>query len=131
MSSKNEIEINIGGKVIVVSGEESQSDLRQISEYLNKKIDEFGKNQSYQKLGNDMRQILIQLNIASDYIKIKQETEELYNIKHELVETKQELIDTKQDVSDLSHKLIAADVKYQNVLGELNQLKMKNETNKK
>lgn len=131
MSSKNQVEITIGEHVIEVSGQESEKELKQIAEYLNKKRQEFLKKEAYKHLNNEMRQLLIQLNIAGDYLKIKKEFEEIYDLKHELVETKQELIDAKQDVSDLNHKLIAANINYENLLDELNDLKKLKRTKKK
>ncbi|MFI3200588.1 MAG: cell division protein ZapA [Eubacteriales bacterium] len=123
MSSKNQIEIKVGKRVITLKGDESEDKLHTIAEYLNQKLQEFSSLESYKTLDREMKQLLIQLNVAGDYFKVKEELDGLYDLKHELVDTKQELIDTKQELIEMTHKLTATNIKYQNLLDEVNELK--------
>ena len=87
-----------GGKVIRLYGYESEEYLQKVATYINGKIDEYGRVESFRRQPLDMQNVLIQLNIADDYFKAKKQLEELeaeletkdkelYDIKHELIAT--------------------------------------------
>lgn len=69
MAVKNDIDITIGGKTITLSGVESEDYLREVASYLNGKLREFADDASYWRLPNDMRNVMLQLNLADDYFK--------------------------------------------------------------
>lgn len=96
MSSKNDTEVLIGGKVFTLSGYESEEYLQRVASYINSKISEYNKVDGFKRQSYDMQSILLQLNIADDYFKAKKQVEslqsdleqkekELYDIKHELI----------------------------------------------
>lgn len=112
MSSKTDTEVIIGGKVFTLSGYESEEYLQKVASYINNKITEYNKNESFKRLTLDMQNILLQLNIADDYFKAKKQInileeeiqtkeKELYNLKHELIASQIKLENTEKNVKKL------------------------------
>ncbi|MBO4904301.1 MAG: cell division protein ZapA [Lachnospiraceae bacterium] len=101
MGSNNDIEVVIGGKVITLSGSESEEYLQKVSSYINNKIAEYNNVDSFRRQPADMQNVLLLLNIADDYFKIKKEVDAL-----------QDEIDAKdRELYDLKHELIASQIK--------------------
>ena len=69
MGVKNDIDITIGGKTFTLSGVESEEYLREVAAYLNAKVKEFSEDSSYWRLPNDLRNVMLQFNLADDYFK--------------------------------------------------------------
>lgn len=69
MGVKNDIDITIGGKTVTLSGVESEEYLREVAAYLNEKLRNFTDDAAYWKLPNDMRNVMLQLNLADDFFK--------------------------------------------------------------
>ena len=112
MSSKTDTEVIIGGKVVTLSGYESEEYLQKVASYINNKITEYNKNESFKRLTLDMQNVLLQLNIADDYFKAKKQInileeeiqtkeKELYNLKHELIASQIKLENTEKNVKKL------------------------------
>ena len=112
MSSKTDTEVIIGGKVFTLSGYESEEYLQKVASYINNKIAEYNKNESFKRLTLDMQNVLLQLNIADDYFKAKKQIsileeeiqtkeKELYNLKHELIASQIKLVNTEKNVKNL------------------------------
>lgn len=115
MSSKTDTEVIIGGKVFTLSGYESEEYLQKVASYINNKITEYNKNESFKRLTLDMQNVLLQLNIADDYFKAKKQInileeeiqtkeKELYNLKHELIASQIKLENTEKNVKKLQAK---------------------------
>ena len=100
-SSKNDTEVIIGGKVIRLSGYESEEYLQKVASYINGKIAEYEKVDSFRRQPLDMQNVLIQLNVADDYFKAKKQFEEL----------EAELEAKDKELYDIKHELIAAQIK--------------------
>ena len=101
MAQKTEAQVTIGGKTYTLSGYESEEYILKVAEYLNGKIDELTADSEYAKIPTDMRQLLLNLNIADDYFKMKAQNEELAA-----------LIDKKEnELYDIKHDLVAAQMK--------------------
>ena len=112
MSSKTDTEVIIWGKVFTLSGYESEEYLQKVASYINNKITEYNKNESFKRLTLDMQNVLLQLNIADDYFKAKKQInileeeiqtkeKELYNLKHELIASQIKLENTEKNVKKL------------------------------
>ena len=117
MSSKTDTEVIIGGKVFTLSGYESEEYLQKVASYINNKITEYNKNESFKRLTLDMQNVLLQLNIADDYFKAKKQI----NILEEEIQTKE------KDLYNLKHELIASQIKLENT--EKNVKKLQAEAN--
>lgn len=69
MSSKNNTEVILGGKVFTLSGYESEEYLQKVAAYINNKLAEFNKDESYRRQSAEVRANLMYLNIADDYLR--------------------------------------------------------------
>lgn len=98
MAGKNDTEVVIGGKVVTLSGYESEEYLQKVASYINNKINEYNKVDSFRRQPHDLQDVLLLLNIADDYFKTKKQMDaleeeieakdrELYDLKHELIAT--------------------------------------------
>lgn len=96
MSAKTNAEVLIGGKVYTLSGFESEEYLQKVASYINNKINEIDEVETFRRFSNDMKATLIELNIADDYFKAKEQADkleleleakerEIYNLKHDLI----------------------------------------------
>ena len=96
MASKADVQVIINGKVYTLSGYESEEYLQKVAAYLNNKMQEFDHVEDYRRFSQDMRAVLLQLNIADDYFKARSQTErlekeieerdrEIYELKHDLI----------------------------------------------
>ena len=101
MIGNNDIEVVIGGKVITLSGTESEEYLQKVSSYINNKIAEYNNVDSFRRQPADMQNVLLLLNIADDYFKIKKQMDELAN----------EIEAKDRELYDLKHELIASQIK--------------------
>ncbi len=112
MSSKNKTQVIIAGKIYTLSGYESEDYLQKVAAYLNSRITEFKSMDGYHKLSPDMRNILLNLNTADDYFKMKKKVEDLerelsekdkevYEFKHDLIETQIKLENAEKEVKSL------------------------------
>ena len=116
MSVKTDTEVIIGGKVFTLSGYESEEYLQKVASYINNKMTEYGKVESFRRQPLDTQSVLLQLNIADDYFKAKkqivileEETQtkekELYNLKHELIASQIKLENSEKNIKSLQHEL--------------------------
>ncbi|MEZ3462346.1 MAG: cell division protein ZapA [Lachnospiraceae bacterium] len=116
MSAKTDTEVIIGGKVLTVSGNESAEYLQKVAAYINNKVNEYAKMDSFKRQSVDKQNMLIQLNIADDYFKAKKQIElleqdlkakdnELYDLKHELIATQIKLDNTSKSLKEAQETL--------------------------
>ena len=105
MAAKTDAEVIIGGKVLTLCGYESEEYLQKVASYLNNKLTEYSKVDSFRRQPVDMQNILIQLNIADDYFKAKKQ---IHSMEEEMEVKEKELY-------DLKHQLIATQMKLENV----------------
>ena len=104
MSAKTDTEVIIGGKVFTLSGYESEEYLQKVASYINNKVTEYGKVDSFRRQPLDTQNVLMQLNIADDYFKAKQQINLL----------EEELKNKEKELYDLKHELIASQIKFEN-----------------
>ena len=71
MAAKTDAQVIIGGRVLTLSGYESEEYLQKVASYLNSKIADCGKIEGFNRQPLDLQSILLQLNIADDYFKAK------------------------------------------------------------
>lgn len=124
MSSKNNTEVIIDGKIFTLAGYESEEYLQKVASYINNKIAEFKKDEGYKRQNIDVQKALLDLNIADDYFKAKKQADaleaeleskdkQLYEIKHELIaaqikieSNEKEQEELKKQVSELQKEII-------------------------
>ena len=113
---KTNAEVSIGGKVYTLSGYESEEYLQKVASYINGKLAEFNKMEGYNRLANDMKNTLMQLNIADDYFKAKNNVVNLEKISEE----------KDKEIYDLKHELISAQIKIDEYEKRLKELESEN-----
>lgn len=115
MSSKTDTEVIIGGKVFTLSGYESEDYLQKVASYINNKVIEYGKVDSFRRQPLETQGVLLQLNIADDYFKAKKQIsileeelqakeKELYDLKHELISSQIKLESAEEQVKNLTRE---------------------------
>ena len=116
MAARTDTEVIIGGKVFTLSGYESEEYLQRVASYINNKVAEYGKVDSFRRQPVDMQNVLLQLNIADDYFKAKKQIDileediankekEIYDLKHELIAAQMKLETTEKSVKRLQQEL--------------------------
>ena len=116
MSAKTDIQVVIGGKVYTLSGYESEAYLQKIALYINNKMSELNESMNCKRLSSEMQKILLELNMADDYYKAKNQIDAL-----------EKDIEEKDKVEyDLKHELIAAQIRIEETLKEIENLKNEN-----
>jgi cell division protein ZapA len=109
MSSKNDTEVIIGGKVFTLSGYESEEYLQKVGSYINNKLAEYSKLDAFRRQSLETQGVLMQLNIADDFFKAKKQIasleeeleakeKELYDLKHALISTQIKLESAEEEV---------------------------------
>ena len=122
VSSKIDTEVIIGGKVFTLSGYESEEYLQKVASYINNKVNEYSKVDSFRRQPLDMQSVLLQLNIADDYFKAKQQ----------LAVLEEQLQEKEKEMYDLKHELISAQIKLENAEKQTKELQQElNENAKK
>ncbi len=113
MSAKTSADVLIGGKIYTLSGYESEDYLQRVANYINSKINEFDEMEQFRRLPGEMKSTLVELNIADDYFKAKEQAEkldqdvkekekELYEVKHELISLRIKAESSEKEASELS-----------------------------
>ncbi len=114
MASKTDTEVIIGGKVFTLSGYESEEYLQKVASYINNKVNEYGKVDSFRRQPLETQGVLLQLNIADDYFKAKKKIEVL----------EEELLAKEKELYDLRPAVISAQIKLENAEKKSKELQM-------
>ena len=115
MASKNTIKVLIDGKIVTLSGYESEEYLQRVASYLNNKITELSMLPGYSRQSPDTRSTLLALNIADDYFKAKDQADameddmeskdrEAYDVKHDLIAAQIQIDKMKQELSRIQQE---------------------------
>ena len=122
MSTKTDTEVIIAGKVFTLRGYESEEYLQKVASYINNKIAEYSKVDSFKRQSLDTQNVLMQLNIADDYFKAK----------NQITRLEEEIQNKEKEMYDLKHELIASQIKLENMEKNIRNLQTEaNETAKK
>ena len=119
MNKKHDIEVIIQNKRYTLCGYESEEYLQKIASYINGQYAEYKDKDADKQLDADMKNILLQINIADDYFKAKekiaelktmneQKSQEIYDIKHEVIAAQTQLSDATNEVERLKKELADA-----------------------
>lgn len=133
MAVKNTTQVLIGGKIITLSGYESEEYLQKVANYMNSKLTELGQIPGYSRQAQDTRHTLLSLNIADDYFKAKRQAEmfeedleakdkEMYDLKHDLINGQVELDRVRTDAEEKNRQLQVLQAKVAELEKELDEL---------
>ena len=110
MAVNNTTQVLIGGKIITLSGYESEEYLQKVASYMNNKMTELGQLPGYSRQSVETKHTLLSLNVADDYFKAKRQAEifeedleakdrEMYDLKHDLITSQVQLENARKDVA--------------------------------
>ncbi len=116
MNKKNGVEVIINGKRVNLSGYESEEYLQRVASYLNAKYNELKNTDSYRMLDMEMKNMVLQLNLADDYFKLKKQMEE----------TSGDSVAKSGEIFDLKHEIITSQTKLEAAQREIEALKKEN-----
>lgn len=139
MNEKNDVQVIINGKQYTLCGYESSDYLQHIANHINEKYAEFKKQDAYNRLDMDMKNVLMAINLSDDYFKAqklaeetKQQQEELeqemFRMKHDIVKHDDEKKDLESRLKKANDKI--ADLEKQNIRYET-ELKQKSQDHAK
>ena len=112
MSAKTNAEVVIDGKVYTLCGYEEPEYLQKVATFINNKIIECKTSDNFKRLPVDTQAVMIHLNVADEYFKIKKQTDAL----------QAELESKDKEIYDLKHDLIAAQIKQDYYVQELKEI---------
>src|SRR5699024_759899 len=133
MAVKNTTQVLIGGKIVTLSGYESEEYLQKVANYMNNKLTELGQIPGYNRQTLETRHTLLSLNTADDYFKAKRQAEmyeeeleakdmEMYDLKHDLINGQVELDKVKKIVHDKDGEILELQKKAEELEKELEEL---------
>ena len=93
MSSKNTAEVILGGKVIKLGGYESEEYLQRVASYINNKITEFNKEESYRRMADSLS------------LDIENKDKEIYDLKHELIAAQIKAESSAKEIKELKSEI--------------------------
>ena len=111
METKNYTQVLIDGKIYTLGGSEDEAYLQRTASYVNEKNMQLRGIPGFSKQSADYQQVMIQLNLADDYFKALDYSEQMeeernrmekesYSLKHELVSTQMKLEAVLKDLED-------------------------------
>ncbi|MEE1114609.1 MAG: cell division protein ZapA [Eubacterium sp.] len=115
MAEKTTIKVLIDGKIVTLSGYESEDYLQHVAYYLNTKIAELRSLDGYNRQSQETKATLLALNIADDYFKAKAQVDAMqedledkdqsaYDVKHDLVNMQMENERLRKEIAELRGK---------------------------
>ncbi|HKL98596.1 MAG TPA: cell division protein ZapA [Mobilitalea sp.] len=136
MNKFNDIEVIINNKRYTLSGYESEEYLQKIASYINSKHSEIKNRDAYKFLDTDLKDILLQINVADDCFKARDQVKEveadneaksneIFDLKHELVATQSKLSSALKDIEGLKLEINEAQKKIVRLETELSDAEKK------
>ncbi len=139
MSEKNSVEVVIDGKVYHLGGYETEEYMQKIANYVNNKLEEVKKLESYPYQSIELRHILMYINLGDEYFKAKKKTDSLqeevemkdrlmYDMKHELIDAQlsgeaaeKTMKELQKENSDLKKKLLKLETEIETLKNPLHK----------
>lgn len=133
MAVKNTTQVLIGGKIITLSGYESEEYLQKVASYMNNKMTELGQLPGYSRQSVETKHTLLSLSVADDYFKAKRQAEifeedleakdrEMYDLKHDLITSQVQLENARKDVALKNEQLDKLQNRIEELEKELEEL---------
>ncbi|MBQ7534119.1 MAG: cell division protein ZapA [Stomatobaculum sp.] len=125
-------EVVINGKVIPVAGGETAY-LQKVAAYIDGKIAALKKTRQYMRQNSDLRNVMLWLNLADDYMQAREEADrlkaeaeeretEMYALKRELVGQRLDAEAAEGKIKEAAQKLKEANARIQELESEVNEL---------
>lgn len=117
MAGKTDAEVVIGGKVLKLSGYESEEYLQKVANYINNKLNEYNRIEGFRKQSLDTQSTLLQLNIADDFFKAKRQIS--------IIEA--EMQSKEKEYTDLKHEMVSYQIQLDTAKNQVKELQSQNE----
>ena len=112
MDKRMEAQVKINGREYTISGYEKPEYLKKVAEYIDSKYAQFKKSTSNQYIDNETKNILMHINIADDYFKLKEKMDdasylsetrsnEIFDLKHEIISLQTKLELANKEIEEL------------------------------
>jgi cell division protein ZapA len=136
MNKRTDIEVIINNKRYTLGGYESEEYLQKVATYINNKYAELKKQDFYRNLDSDMKNVLLQINIADDYFKLKKQLQtvegesdnksgEIFDLKHEIILLQTKLETLERDLAAAKGDNLEEQKKVIRLEAELNESRRK------
>ena len=123
MAEKTTIKVLIDGKIMTLSGYETEEYLQRVSFYLNSKIEELKGLSGSNRLSQETKSSLLALNLADDYFKARSRAESLErdieDKDRDAYADKQQLISLQMQIEKLQKELQTQNEKMQKEMERL------------
>ncbi len=134
MKKRTDIEVIINHKRYTICGYESEEYLQKVASYINNKYAELKQQEAYRVLDSDMKIVLMHINIADDYFKVKKQMEdmesnsdsksnEIYDLKREIIALQSKLEHAEKEITLLKKENIEEQKKVVRLETELERKK--------
>ncbi len=115
MGTKKSTVVVIDKKEYNLSGFEEEDYLQRVAAYINQKITEMNQQDSYKRIPQDMKNLMLNLNLADDYFKAKEQagtsSEKFSDLEKEIFDLKHQLVDAQMQLDDANTKIAEANAK--------------------
>ena len=137
MSTKASTVVVIDKKEYNLSGFEEEEYLQRVAAYINQKITEMNQQDAYKRIPQDMKNIMLQLNLADDYFKAKEQAgsagskfseleKEIFDLKHQLVDAQMQLDEANGKISEANSRLELVKTQNEQMQGQIEALEKEN-----
>ncbi len=112
MQKRTEAEVIINGKRYNIVGIEEEEYLQRIATYLNSKYASVKEVKGYKNMDLDMRQALVLINVADDYLKcrqqladkqtdVEQRDTDIFNLKHDMLADRNRVKELEEKIEQM------------------------------
>jgi len=126
MGTKKSTVVVIDKKEYNLSGFEEEDYLQRVAAYINQKITEMNQQDSYKRIPQDMKNLMLNLNLADDYFKAKEQagtsSEQFSDLEKEIFDLKHQLVDAQMQLDDANTKIAEANAKLELVKQQNEQM---------
>lgn len=133
MGTKKSTVVVIDKKEYNLSGFEEEAYLQRVAAYINQKITEMNQQDSYKRIPQDMKNLMLNLNLADDYFKAKELAgsssdkfsdleKEIFDLKHQMVEAQLQVDDSNAKIAEANSKLELVKAQNEQMQAQIEQL---------
>ncbi|MBO4627008.1 MAG: cell division protein ZapA [Lachnospiraceae bacterium] len=112
MQKRTEAEVIINGKRYCIAGIEEEEYLQKIATYLNSKYASMKEVKGYKTMDLDMKQALVLINVADDYLKsrqdcankqseVEQRETDIFNMKHDMLADRSRIKELEERIEQM------------------------------
>ena len=109
MDTKHYTEVLIDGRIYTLGGTEDEGYMQRVASYINEMITTLKRQEGFTKQSAEYQTAMVELNMADDYFKAREQIAKLERLKHEM----------EKEVYSLKHELVTTQMKLEAANKEL------------